>query len=92
MRTIVHKTSKITEDKWKHFELCENLQVCKDGKTYSNHKEKYHHGHFEDIIQKYYKYTDLLADEKFRMAVKEIRHEIAGQKICRLSLSKITGN
>jgi hypothetical protein len=43
------------------------------------HKTEYHAGHFEETLTIYYRYADLLADEKFQMAVQEIKHEISGQ-------------
>jgi hypothetical protein len=44
------------------------------------HKTEYHAGHFEETLTIYYRYrnADLLADEKFQMAVQEIKHEIYG--------------
>jgi hypothetical protein len=36
------------------------------------HKTEYQTGHFEETLTIYYRYADLLADEKFQMAVQEI--------------------
>jgi hypothetical protein len=40
-----------------------------------------HSGYFKNITEKFYYYADQLADEQFKMAVEELKSEIAGQEL-----------
>jgi hypothetical protein len=85
MKTVIHTSSKITKAKMKLYnnsicEYCTHLEEFKSSQALNHHQMTVHSGHFKDITEQFYHYVNLLADERFQMAVEEIKAEIAGQE------------
>jgi hypothetical protein len=86
MKTVVHYITKITKGNLKQFkkaicEYCSHLVVFNNAQTLNSHIFDEHSGYFKEITEKFYYYADQLAEERFKMAVEELKSEIAGQEL-----------
>jgi hypothetical protein len=86
MQTVVHSITKINKGILKQFqksicEYCADLVMYNSPQALSNHIIAKHSAYFKEITEKYYFYAEKLADERFKMAVKEVTSEIAGQEL-----------
>ncbi len=62
-------------------EYCLHLEEFNSAQALNTHQISEHSGYFKKITKKYYHYADQLANERFKMAVEELKSEIAGQEV-----------